>query len=44
VRLLPLLLVGACAAGPSDLTTIDDLRLVAAIADPPEVAAGSRSR
>lgn len=39
----PLVLVG-CAAGPVDLTRIDDLRLVAAIAEPPEVAAGETYR
>jgi hypothetical protein len=31
-----------CGDGPADLTTITDLRLVAAIAEPPEVAAGER--
>ncbi|MEQ1567125.1 MAG: hypothetical protein ABMA64_15910 [Myxococcota bacterium] len=33
-------IAAGCSAGPVDLTTISDLRLVAAVAEPPEVAAG----
>lgn len=40
MRALPLVLLAACSAGPNDLTLIDDVRLIAAIADPPSSAAG----
>ena len=39
MRLLPLFLLVACEPGPNEETLVDSLQIVAATADPPEVAA-----
>lgn len=38
--LAPLLLLTACGMGPSDETLLDELRVIAAVAEPPEISPG----